>query len=613
MIIQHNMQSVFTNGKLNGIDKAKAESAEKLSSGYRINRAADDAAGLTISEKMRLQIRGLNQASENIQDGNSLIDVADGALNEIHDIMQRQRELLVQAANDTNTDADRSAIEQELSALEKEMDRIFEDTEFNTIEIFKGEETILSGPTLTAPTSQTTTNVNGVPTTKTNTVWLPKNPAPDLAPTPTTDVTEQTKTVTGYIENEKVHSVDEYNHAAYEKEEIVRVITTKTTETTTTTVTYTPITDSAYTDLKPPGDMVGTNGYINVSNVKGDLALSCAMSQLGVKLDGTEVSLDLYNARNIPKTTVTSADGKTAETTYDLGNDVKLTQIIELKDNNKYLISYKVENAGATQQAVDVRLAFDVMNTGVTSVKDGTTKSFDLESDFAKININAGDATNAVLGDIEELYNTWTDGNVTHDNPVDKHTGVGYWWEGQSVAAGGSLTFGPVTYGPIQLLKDPYTETTTRVKDAVIDESRVDAVTAYIYEPTYLDIQSGALAYQNIPIRLWDLSAESLVMRVPDDVSAFAADEGLANLDRVIAKISTIRSYYGAMSNRLEHAQAVDDNTAENTQAAESRIRDLDMAEGMVEFSKNNILSQVGQSMLAQSNQSPNRVLELLQ
>lgn len=151
MVIQHNMQAILANGKLSGVEKATAKSTEKLASGYRINRAADDAAGLTISEKMRVQIRGLNQASDNIQDGNSLVGVADGALHEIHSIMQRQRELLVQAGNDTNTDGDREAIESEISALSQEFDRIFEDTEYNTMKIFKGEEKILSGPTLTPP------------------------------------------------------------------------------------------------------------------------------------------------------------------------------------------------------------------------------------------------------------------------------------------------------------------------------------------------------------------------------------------------------------------------------------------------------------------------------
>lgn len=131
MIIQHNMASVFANGKLNISEKRRADSTEKLSSGYRINRSADDAAGLSISEKMRWQIRGLDKASQNIADGMSLLQVADGALNESHAVLQRMNELAVQAANDTNTDVDRDAIQLEMDELSEELTRIAETTSFN--------------------------------------------------------------------------------------------------------------------------------------------------------------------------------------------------------------------------------------------------------------------------------------------------------------------------------------------------------------------------------------------------------------------------------------------------------------------------------------------------
>ena len=613
MVIQHNMQAILANGKLSGVEKATTKSTEKLASGYRINRAADDAAGLTISEKMRVQIRGLNQASDNIKDGNSLVGVADGALHEIHSIMQRQRELLVQAGNDTNTDGDREAIESEISALSQEFDRIFEDTEYNTMKIFKGEEKILSGPTLTTPTTTTTNAIPGTPKITSKDVWLPKTPPPDLTPPPTVTTNTKTKSETAYSEKETVHDVDQYGHVSYQVEQVTSVTTTTTTETTTEEKVYTPISDPDYTNLRLPGKMVGNNGYINVSNVKGNLALSCAMSQLGVRIDGQEISLDLYSAGGIPKNTVTSTDETRAETTYELGSGVKLTQIIELTADAKYQISYKVENTDAVDHKVDVRLAFDVMNTAVTSVDDNVTTSFDLKTDFAEININAGDVDRAVLGDISKLYNTWTD-RVNDGDAVQNHTGVGYWWEDRDATAGGTaVVFGPINYGPITLLKDPYVETTTKTVDTEIEETRIDGTNTYVYEPKYLDIQSGSQGCQNIPIRLWDLSAERLGVRVPLEISAFTTDASLVNIDRAIDRISSIRSYYGAINNRLEHAYLVDDNIAENTQAAESRVRDLDVADEMVEYSKNSILSQFGQSMLGQNNQSPNRVLELLQ
>ena len=138
MIVQHNMSALNTNRQLGITNKALANSTEKLSTGCRVKRAADDAAGLSISEKMRGQIRGLNQASSNAQDGQSLIQTAEGALGEIHSVLQRMRELVVQASNDTNVSADRKAIALELHALTSEIDRIASQTEFNTMKLLSG-------------------------------------------------------------------------------------------------------------------------------------------------------------------------------------------------------------------------------------------------------------------------------------------------------------------------------------------------------------------------------------------------------------------------------------------------------------------------------------------
>jgi flagellin len=136
MIVQHNMAALNTNRQLGATNTTLAKSTEKLSSGYRINRAGDDAAGLSISEKMRGQIRGLEQGSTNAQDGISLIQTAEGALNEVHSVLQRMRELAVQGANDTNVSADRQAINKEMTALRDEISRIGESTEYNTMKLF---------------------------------------------------------------------------------------------------------------------------------------------------------------------------------------------------------------------------------------------------------------------------------------------------------------------------------------------------------------------------------------------------------------------------------------------------------------------------------------------
>ena len=141
MVVQHNMTAMNANRQLGITTSAQTKSSEKLSSGYRINRAGDDAAGLTISEKMRSQIRGLNKASDNAQDGVSLIQVAEGALSETHSILQRMNELATQAANDTNTTADRNAIQSEINQLTSEIDRIQSTTQFNTMNLIDGSYT----------------------------------------------------------------------------------------------------------------------------------------------------------------------------------------------------------------------------------------------------------------------------------------------------------------------------------------------------------------------------------------------------------------------------------------------------------------------------------------
>ena len=138
MVVQHNLTAMNANRQLGITTGQQAKSSEKLSSGYRINRAADDAAGLTISEKMRSQVRGLNKASDNAQDGISLIQTAEGALNEVHSILQRMNELATQAANDTNTTSDRNAIQAEIDALTSEIDRVASTTQFNTQNLLSG-------------------------------------------------------------------------------------------------------------------------------------------------------------------------------------------------------------------------------------------------------------------------------------------------------------------------------------------------------------------------------------------------------------------------------------------------------------------------------------------
>ena len=621
MIIQHNMEAANAQRQYKINVGEKSRTVEKLSSGYRINRAADDAAGLTISEEMRSQIRGLEKACRNVQDGSSLVQTADGALNEIHSINQRQRELLVQAANDTNTDADRESIDMEIWMLNEEKDRIYNDTEFNTIKIFKGKDQIIDGPKTTTVTNETWPINDTSTSVKKDVIWVEKNT------TPPQDVHTQTQRVvpgqfsSTYTETEELNKKMPDGHDIFDEKNIYTTTGYTDIYTDTLDIKYQKQgTDSKYTNLQKPKDMVGGNGYINVYNEAGNLSLSCAMSQLGVKLDDDLVGYSMYYDSNITKSTTSSPDGNVAETTFQLGKNVTLVQKIELiknGDEQSYNISYALNNGDAQPHKLDVRLAFDTMNTPIESVKN--KNPYKLENDDAEIEINGdnkGTGTfKTVLGAIDDLYNTWDDSKVIENVSGIVHTGTGFWWEDNTIPAGNKIDLGSVTYGPIKLKKDPYEVTTTTDSQRQRKQTETITTETSTIQPEYLDIQAGANAWQNIPIRLYDLSTVKLKENVgdTDPVSAFHAADSLKHLDRVIDKISSIRSYYGAMQNRLESAYNNNANYSENISASESRIRDTDMENELVTNSKYNILQQAGEALIAQANQNKQGVLELLQ
>lgn len=619
MIVQHNMQAAFGNRELNKTKNEISKRAEKLSSGYKINRSADDAAGLSISEKMRAQIRGLDQASRNIQDGVSLVDVADGALQETHNILQRQRELLVQAANDTNTAEDKEAIQKEITALTLEIDDIFEKTEFNGIKIFKGHINYLEGPSYKFETNTKEEIINDVNTQKPGVTWIPKN---DPLPPPSTNVQVSDVTSTSskhIVENEWSYDKDELEREsyAYEYKDIETIIEHNTT--TTINKTYQDLSSTVaapYTNLKDPRIMVGGRGYLNFSNENGTQSLSCAMSQLGIEIDGQNQIMDLYTTYNITCVTDKDKNDKIVTSTYDFPNGIQLSQKIILDEvNNKYKIEYTVKNNSTEKHDIKVRLAFDTMNTYTApdSEINNPQNTYSVEDDIAKITVSADSSPNltkSAYGDIGDIYGDWDATRLVDKKPVNYHTGVGYWWEKTDLTAGDSVTFS-VSYGPIELKVKPIQETVeTIVQGKIITTEKINKIEVK-YKPTYLMIQSGANEKQAIPIRQYYLNATGKPLNL-EKINVSDTDHSLVFMDKVINKMSKIRSDYGAKRNRLEYAMAVDDNGAENTQAAESRIRDTDMAKEMVQYSKGNILQQASQAILVQANQSKQGVLNLL-
>ncbi|MBR0597517.1 flagellin [Sinanaerobacter chloroacetimidivorans] len=424
MRINHNIAALNTYRQLSGNTGATAKSLEKLSSGLRINRAGDDAAGLAISEKMRGQIRGLDQASRNASDGISLIQTAEGALNETHSILQRMRELANQAANGTNTTEDRGAIQQELTELTTEIDRIASTTEFNTKKLLDGSFA--------------------------DSFQIGSNSGQDM------------KVAIGAMTS----------------------------------------------------NALGLNGGVELNKVTDADAAKLSPGTYTVESDGTNDLLKSAAGDTVGTIDLTTGIITLADTTseIDLGHAVTLGS------------SVKIDETGAT----------------LTLAKGTGADVGKLAAGNYKIS-----GTNLVNGD--KLVGTITVAT------------------GSLQLADGSGTVDLTQYG----------------------------LTAGAGE----DLDDG----------------DTFTIKGVDVSSAANASGSLDTLDAAIKTVSDQRSKLGAYQNRLEHTINNLGTSSENLSAAESRIRDVDMAKEMMEFTKNNILSQAAQAMLAQANQQPQGVLQLLQ
>ena len=409
MIINHNIAALNTYNRLSASESQTSKSLEKLSSGLRINRAGDDAAGLAISEKMRGQIRGLDMASKNAQDSISLIQTAEGALTESHSILQRMRELAVQSSNDSNTDKDRQELQAEVKNLISELDRIGNTTEFNT-------KKLLDGSAL--------------------------------------GVTSEVK------------------------------------------------------------------GSVNVNN------------NSAIKLNATNMAA------------LASAVGNTGK----LDGAIMVVRVADDPTTNVFVSSdWKV-----------------VMNTGSTlSVGSASGRGIHLTSDAITISseITGSGVANIAVG-------------------VDTKTATNF---DNNVKVGESFTF---VFGKHQAQSNDLGNS--------------------------IMTQIGANAGQTMFISIGDMKAKAIGVDVVDISSKFGAQTAIETVNLAITKVSSQRSALGAMQNRLEHTINNLGAASENLTAAESRIRDVDMAKEMMTFTKQNIISQAATAMLAQANQQPQGVLQLL-
>lgn len=511
MIINHNMNALNAHRNMNVNNTAAGKSMEKLSSGLRINRAGDDAAGLAISEKMRGQIRGLTQASRNASDGISMIQTAEGALNETQNILQRMRELSVQSSNDTNTTEDRASIQKEIEQLTEEIDRIGNNTEFNTQSLLKGD-----GSTKLEGTGVTLENVKS---------------GTDLT-------TVETKVVITTVANNTKHDL------AFEIN----------------------------------GETIAVEHTGDATATDQDNANAIA-DKLKEKIDASDLLKDKYKV-SVKGSNVTIEAIKGQEFEGSKGN------IQVKKDTGANAVNATAgKTNSATAASVDLKLdtLAAAARTGDLNGKGMTIGNTQIEFYDARKGAYSGDSVGVDISTVTDADTFATAILNQTDGKID----------GATIEAkkGTGLTIKSLDKGA---------NSKVNFEDGAKNEG---------FEATF---QVGANSNQTISISIGDMRAEALGVKKVDLTTAKGSQEATSTIQAAIEKVSTERAGLGAVQNRLEYTISNLDNTTENLTSAESTLRDVDMAKEMMTFSKNNILNQAAQAMLAQANQQPQNVLSLL-
>lgn len=558
MVVQHNLNAINANNKMNINVSGTKKATEKLSSGYQINRAGDNAAGLAISEKMRSQIRGLSQATKNANDGISLIQTAEGGLNETHSILQRMRELAVQSANGTyQDDTDREAIQLEVDALKSEIDRIASSTEYNGMKLLDGS---LGGTT-----------------------------------TGTTDF-----------------------GARY-------------------------------------GVLISANTVVDGANNKLKENLSLEGATLTSSVNGVTVTLADTASGVGGENAQWDAAGTTLTINLKAGQSYSQSQINDLIKNATMA---KADAAGTPQASTPADVELKLKSGVFTFQKAETFKTFagvratSDDTDLVEYLINGTDQNDGYADTIKFTSNNY--GEDTRKLKIATDVAAGKEWVATTTAnnEGTGIKDGEFTLHlatgveyteeDIQnLLKQAgldYTVTLTDSKTPDGDKSfyaqkvvaEADATAIEIGKTTAgaglgsdkltgtgkgLTFQIGAngVEDQRVTLSVGDMSSTSIGVGGADVSTQDAANKAIDMVDAAVKTVSMQRAGLGALQNRLEYTVNNLTTTNENLTAAESQIRDTDMATEMINYTKNNILQQASQAMLAQANQQPQAILQLLQ
>ena len=548
MVVQHNLTAMNSNRMLGVTTSQQAKSAEKLSSGYKINRAADDAAGLSISEKMRKQIRGLTQASTNAQDGISAVQTAEGALTEVHDMLQRMNELAVKSSNGTNSESDRDAIQAEINQLTTEIDRVSETTKFNETYLLKGDDT--ATPTTTYEYTQkqytaakTLYDVTGAE--------IKEGTVLDNAATYYTG-----RTATGAAQLEGGQGKNDNG--------LIEAVTMKADKDLFTK----DANGNVVAIVKDTEIAVGTKVYGSVKDAKEDTN----GIEVGATAGDAKVTDEMKDGTTAGNqgTTLKGADGAAA--VGEKWTVVKAKSSLDLYTVNNQGVESKIA-AGDSFTLKDQTTIFKAVSyTGTGPVTS---------DDFSK------------YGNDKQL--TDADGNEVAAN------GLYSYFDKDGNYKGGLFKL-DAKGKKAEATQADITQMTQKTQKEVGALTLTLHVGADATTNNQISVELDAMSASSLGIK-------GIKVDGKDDSNALNAIE---TVKAALQQVSEQRSALGAIQNRLEHTINNLDNVVENTTSAESQIRDTDMATEMVRYSNNNILAQAGTSMLAQANQSNQSVLSLL-
>lgn len=652
--VAHNLQAMNAQRQFNIVNNSRAKSTEKLSSGYRINRAADDAAGLAISEKMRRQVRGLTQASANVEEGIGYVQTADGALNEVHDILQRMNELAVKSANGTLQETDREYVDLEVQQLKEDLDRIFETTTFNEKLIWdpdtEDKKQIGTEPVTTVKFSS---NIKSYDITNKNADIIPKSNISvkateedgiSLSWTGNDGKTYTTGSVgwdTLKANNYKFKMSDLYNDDKFYDTSVDPKVPYIDLPISFTVAKYATNKDIA-------NAINGTSMYTNedtglsarFEDKDGNPVASSFGVSASIRMDAAYRSFakhdaDSYNFdTGIDEIFVPTLNATNGNASVSPGYS---TVEAAKSDSTGWTFDFYMGGIGAvTAKSVSI----DYSSNDTRDETEGTWWHWVTRVDKSKY--KSTNTYNVPGGSLATVMSALT-GDTSDSTPGLLSDGAGGCSNSSGSLSinfsitdskGNTIGIADISFG----ISPSDTETTVleKLKNGLNSSTVLDFYTtnsnvsngAYIRapyntgrtfeSPIYQStikffVQADAEANRHIDIEYDSLSTYVLGLDGSNVKTVEDANKCIDEVKEALKTVSTQRSQFGAYQNRLEHAVNSIDNVTENTQAAESLIRDTDMAKEMVAYSLANILSQAGQSILAQANTTNQSVLSLLQ